>query len=330
MKFYFLIIAMLFSISAFAEKVIIANCSEGGGCTFELSDFESDLFDTDFGRKIQSDDIIVLGKKKNGEEIHYLDKKSRAAIDKEWGGDGYTQLGLFNPAIQPLNGLWKVDYGTSTGNDCYGIGNIGAAFRRQLSPGTAGSGNIRFSFPFSPSRLFPSSDMRWVKTGYNTYKGLLDFGQGSKSPMKMYYNVTIVSNRKIETAYTVEIKVPTKPKCVAKIPVTFTLVKADEPEDPFGNDEPDEDDLLPVNPREDDLLPVEPGKNPKPNIPRIETDVERIDDEDELLPVNPKKDDLLPVEPGKKPKTNVPRLEDKANVPRIEDKPKPNVPRLNN
>lgn len=317
MKIYFLLIAMLMTVAAFADKVIIANCSEGGGCTFELSEFESELFDNDFGRAIQPDDIVVLGKKKNGEVITYLDKKSRAAIDKEWGGDGHTQLALFNPAIQPLNGLWKVSYGTSTGNDCYGIGNIGAAFRRQIAPGTAGSGNIQFQFPFSPAKLFPSSDMRWVKTGYNTYRGLLDLGQGAKSPMKMYYNVTIVSNKKIETAYTVEIKVPTKPKCVAKIPVTFTLVKADEPEDPFGNDEPNEDDLLPVDPRKDDLLPIEPGKKPKPNVPRIGPDIERIGDEDDLLPVNPKKDDLLPVEPGKKNRANVPGIEDGPNVPRI-------------
>lgn len=328
MKIYIVMITMLISVSAFAEKVIIANCSEGGGCTFELSDFESELFDSDFGRPIQSDDIIVLGRKKNGKEVLYLDKKSRAAIDKQWGGDGYTQLGLFNPAIQPLNGLWKADYGTSTGNDCYGIDNVGTFIRKHRSAGSAGSGNIKFQFPFSPSQLFPSSDMRWVKTGYNTYKGILDLGSSKLSGIKMYYNITIVSNRKIETYYTVEIKVPTKETCIGKIPVTFTLVNADEPEDPFGNNEPNEDDLLPVNPNEDDLLPVEPGKNSKPNVPRIETDVERIEDEGDLLPVNPKKDNLLPVEPGKKPKTTVRRIEDKTNIPRIEDKPKSNIPRI--
>lgn len=290
MRIYFLIIAMLISVSALAEKVIIANCSEGSGCSFELSDFENDLLENDFGRKMESDDIVVLGKKKNGAIITYLDKKSRAAIDKEWGGDGYTQLSLFNPHIQPLNGLWDVAYGTSTGNDCYGIGNIGAAFRKQIAPGTAGNGNIKFEFPFSPFKLFPSADMRWVKTGYNTYKGLLDLGSNNIGGMKMYYNVTIVSNKKIETAYHVEIKVPTKPLCKAQIPVTFSLIKAEEPEDMFEGDKSDKDDLLPVHPKgnKDDLLEVKP------------------------------KDDLLPVEPGKQPKPKVDRL-DQPKVDRIED-----------
>lgn len=301
MKPYFLIIAMFISVSAFAEKVIIANCSEGGGCTFELSDFEADLFDKDFGREIQPDDIIVLGKKSNGEVITYLDKKTREDIDREWGGDGYTQIGLFNPYLQPIDGVWSASYGASSGNDCYGIGNIGSFIQSKITPGTTGNGTINFQYPFNPAQLFPSNEMRWVKTGYNTYKGLLDFNNSKSAGMKMYYNVTIVNRKKIETFYTIEIKVPTKELCVGKVPVTFTLVTAKQAEDPFGNDNAD-DDLLPVNPN-DDLLPVEPGNHPKPEVPRLEDN----------------------------PKPNVPRLEDnpKPNVPRLKDKPKPKVSRLN-
>lgn len=314
MKIYFLMIAMLISASAFAEKVIIANCSEGGGCTFELSDFEADLFDKDFGRDIQSDDIIVLGKKNTGEVITYLDKKSREDIDREWGGDGYTQIGLFNPYLQPIDGVWSASYGASSGNDCYGIGNIGSFIRNKITPGTAGNGTISFQYPFNPAQLFPSNEMRWIKTGYNTYKGLLDFNNSKSAGMKMYYNITIVNRKKIETFYTIEIKVPTKELCVGKVPVTFTLVTAKQSGDPFGNDEPADDDLLPVKPkgneddllpvnRNDDLLPVKPGKNPKPDVPRLEDN----------------------------PKPNVPRLEDKpkSNVPRLEDNPKPKVPHIN-
>lgn len=314
MKIYFLMIAMLISAFAFAEKVIIANCSEGGGCTFELSDFEADLFDKDFGRDIQSDDIIVLGKKNNGEVITYLDKKSREGIDREWGGDGYTQIGLFNPYLQPIDGVWSASYGASSGNDCYGIGNIGSFIRSKITPGTAGNGTVNFQYPFNPAQLFPSNEMRWVKTGYNTYKGILDFNNSTSAGMKMYYTVTIVSRKKIETFYTIEIKVPTKETCIGKVPVTFTLVKEKTSEDPFGKDEPADDDLLPVNPKgneddlldvkpKDDLLPVEPGNNPKPDVPRLEDH----------------------------PKPNVPRIEDnpKPNVPRLEDKPKPKVPRIN-
>lgn len=325
MKLYFLMIVMLISVSAFAEKVIIANCSEGGGCTFELSDFESDLFNNDFGRDIQPGDIIVLGKKNNGEVITYLDKKSREDIDREWGGDGYTQIGLFNPYLQPIDGVWSASYGTSSGSDCYGIGNIGSFIRKKIIPGTAGNGTINFQSPFNPAQLFPSNEMRWVKTGYNTYKGILDFNNSTSVGMKMYYTVTIVSRKKIETFYTIEIKVPTKEICIGKVPVTFTLVKEKTSEDPFGKDEPADDDLLPVNPKGnddllpvnpkgDDLLPVEPGNNTRPNVPRLE---------DNPKPDVPKLED--------NPQPKVPRLEDnpKPNVPRLEDKPKPEVPRIN-
>lgn len=303
MKHLISLIFLLASLNAYADKAIIANCSEGKGCTFELSDFDNDLVSPGFDRPVEPGDIIVYGKKKNGKEVLYLDKKSRSAIDKEWGGDGFTQLGLFNPQIQPTDGLWKITYGTSTGSDCYGIGNIGAFYRGKITPGMSTNGEIQFKKPFSPTQLFPSNDMRWRKTGYASYKGTLDFGNGASSPMKMFYNIKIVSPTRIETYYTVEIKAPTKPKCEAQIPVTFTLVKAKESKDPFDEESAD-DDLLPVNPKgnKDDLMPVNPkGKK------------------DDLMPVNPKgnKDDLMPVEPGKGNKPKVERIQ--PDVKRIED-----------
>ncbi|MBL7707291.1 MAG: hypothetical protein JNM21_17225 [Taibaiella sp.] len=298
MKLHFLIAAMLITVPAFAGKALIANCSEGGGCTFELSDFESDLFENDFGRSVAPDDIIVLGKKKNGDVISYLDKSSREEIDRDWGGDGYTQIGLFNPYLQPISGTWQVAYGASVGNDCYGIGNVGAFIRKIITPGKTGSAAMEFPYPFNPAQLFPSHEMRWVKTGYNTYKGLLDFNSSKSAGMRMYYNITIVSRKKIESHYTIEIKVPTKETCRGKVPVTFTLLK--EAEAPWQSEAAEEDDLLPVNPKGND----------------------------DLLPVNPKKDDLLPIKPGQNNKPDVPRIEDKPNVPRLEDRPKPNIPLL--
>lgn len=325
MKMFILIIAMFISVSAFAEKVLVANCTEGQGCTFELSDVDTELMG-EGDPKVGQGETLVFGKTKDGKNVQYVIKKSREAIDKDWGGDGFTQIGLFNPHIQPVDGQWNVAYGTSTGNNCYGIGNIGAYIRKYRGAGSAGNGDITFQYPFNPSQLFPSSDMRWVKTGYNTYKGLLDLGSNKISGIKLHYKVTIVSPKKIETFYTVEIKVPTKETCKGIVPVTFTLAKAKETEDPFGNEETVEDDLLPVNPKgekedllpvkpKEDLLPVEPGEKNKPNVPRIEDkpNVPRIEDED-LLPVKSKKGELLPVEPGKKPKTKV----DKVDQPKVE------------
>ncbi len=294
MRALFLFITGMFvSVSVYADKVLIANCAEGGGCTFELSDIESDFLDGDFERKIQPDDILVLGKKKNGEVITYLDKKPREAIDQEWGGDGYTKIGLFNPYLQPTDGTWRASYGSATGNDCYGIGNIGSFIRKRLNPGAAGTGDLYFQYPFNPSQLFPSNEMRWVKTGYHTYRGMLDFSSLHSAGMKMHCQLTIVDRTRIETVYSIEVQVPTKEKCVAKIPLTFTLLKAHLVEDPFENEDPVPDDLLPVHPKNqaDDLMEVKP------------------------------KDDLLPVEPRKKRKPTIPRLEDQPNVPRLDETP---------
>ncbi|TJZ61486.1 hypothetical protein FAZ15_09860 [Sphingobacterium olei] len=288
MKIIFLIIALFFSVSASAEKVLVANCTEGRGCSFELSDVDVELHNLG-DLKVGFDQTLVFGKTKDGKDVQYVIKKPREAIDKDWGGDGFTQIGLFNPHIQPADGQWNAAYGNSTGNDCYGIGNLGAFMKKQQGAGSAGNGDVTFRYPFNPSQLFPSSEMRWIKTGYNTYKGLLDLGSNKISGMKLHYNITIVSSKKIETFYTVEIKIPTKETCKGTIPVTFILIKEKETEVPFSDEEKVEDDLLPVIPK---------GK------------------EDDLLPVKTKKDDLLPVEPGKKPKTKVDRL-DHPKVERI-------------
>ena len=300
MRSLLLIFALFLSLPAWAELAIVANCSEGKGCTFELSDFERGVFDPEFDRPVEPDDIIVFGHKKNGGFVKYLTKKSRGAIDRDWGGDGFTQLALFNPQIQPRDGLWRATYGTATGTDCYGIGNIGATFRRMIAPGKAGEGDIQFQSPFNPRQLFPTNEMKWKKTGYNTYKGAMGF---NNKTMKMFYQIHIVSNEKIETLYTTEINVPTKEPCVGKIPVTFTLIKSKERNDDFPHDNDVDDDLLPIHPKgnkEDDLLPVKPKGS-----------------EDELLEVKPK-DGLLPVKPGQKPKTEVERL-DRTKVERIKD-----------
>ena len=300
MKTILLALFCLATTSVLADKVMVANCKEGNGCRFELTEFESALFEKDLGREIEPDDIVVSGKKKNGEIIQYLDKKTRSQIDREWGGDGFTQIGLFNPYIQPLDGIWKVVYGISTGNTCYGIGDIGAFVRGKIQPGTQGNGEIKFNKPFHPSKLFPSSQMRWVKTGYATYRGILDFGHGMSSPMKMLYDVTIINEKKIESFYTIEAKIPTKDACIAKIPVSFTLVqeKKSDDKDPFEN-------IPELSAEDDDLLPVNPtGKG-------------RADD---LLEVK-SKDGLLPLDSkNKKPQTH---------VPRVDEQPKTNVPRVN-
>lgn len=287
---------LFFSIAVYAEKVLVANCSEGQGCTFTLSDVDVDLAGgagDDVYNDIKSNSILVFGKRKDGTEVKYVENsKTRSTIDRDWGGDGYTMIHAFNPIIQPLGGIWKANYGSATGNDCYGIGNMGAFIQRTIQPGLAGTGEIVFAAPFSPAQLFPVGEhMKWRQVSYNNYVGVMDFGSSAAAGMKLYYKIKVVDQKRIETVYDIEVKIPVKGTCKGTVPVTFTLVKANDQDDPLGNEE-----LV-----ADDLLPVHTADNP-----------------DDLMPVNPKKDDLLPVQPGKKPKTNVEQV-GRPKVERIED-----------
>lgn len=317
---------------------MLATCTEGNGCTFQISEADASDYDiadgnnTDYYQNLP-ENTLVVNAKINGKWEQYVETKmTRSQLDKFFGGDGFTMIYPFNPNFQPLDGEWKIQFGTVNGDVCYG--QESNLFKKMLE-GKMQSGTINFSKPFYARFLMNSPDVKWRKLQPNKYRGVLDFGFGN-GPMKLVFDVELINPKEIKGMFTVTIKVPTKDDCVSKIPLTFICMKPNEWKDPWEDfEEPQpEDDLLPVNPKgkeddllpvnpKDDLLPVEPGKKPKPNVPRLEDpkpNIPRLEDDD-LLPVKPKKDDLLPVEPGKKSKTN---------VPGIEEKPKTNVPRLEN
>lgn len=298
MKILFLLtIALLTSSLLRAQKVLIANCEEGGGCTFQLSNVSAEdlgiiVDDKDIYHNTKNGDMVVFGKKQDGTEIVYRESgKSRSQLDREWGGDGYTMIYPFNPALQPMDGKWQATYGNVTGTSCYV--DIVSIFKRSLS-GNAGKGNITFQKPFTPAQLFPSADMKWRQVSFSKYIGIINFGAGASSPMSMQYTIHIVNERKIESVYDVTIRIPTKGNCKSRIPVTFTLTQAqeDEAESEYEPSIPTDDllevkpkdkkeDLLPIEPKsknKDDLLPIEPGKKAKPKVERIGTQVERLED----------------------------------------------------
>ncbi len=322
MKTLFLLPILLLSLTARADKVLVASCSEGKGCTFSLSDVETDMAQSFGGEyeNLKPESVLVFGQKKDGSEITYVENhKTRTQIDRQWGGDGYTQIYLFDPFIQPADGAWEVQYGAPSGNECYGIGNVGAYIGKFIQRGTAGTGAINFRKPFSPAQLFPSAQMKWRQTGYSRYAGVIDFGSNELAGFKLYYTIHVVSRKKIETVYTMTMKIPTKGQCQGVIPVTFTLSK----ETNEGHDFTDDDDLLPVsskrksadhrksgtetdrlNEADDDLLPVK-SKEQKDNL----LPVKSRGNGDDLKEVR-SRDELLPVKPGQKPKPKVDRLND--------------------
>ncbi len=318
MKTIFFPLLFLLYFSARADKVLVASCSEGKGCTFSLSDVETDMAQSFGGEyeNLKPGSVLVFGQKKDGTEFTYVeDHKTRSQIDRQWGGDGYTQIYLFDPFIQPADGTWKAEYGNPTGNECYGIGNVGSYMSKFIRRGLEGSGNITFRQPFSPAQLFPSTQMKWHQTGYGRYAGVIDFGSNELAGFKLHYTIHVISRKKIETVYTMTMKIPTKGQCTGVIPVTFTLAKGLE----HDGDIPEDDDLLPVkrgkkdkpdhrierlNDADDDLLPVKPKKQGDDLLP-----VKSRAKENDLMEVK-SKDDLLPVKSGQKPKTKIDRLND--------------------
>ncbi len=229
-----------------AQKVTVATCSAGKGCHFTLSEVSAEEADIVLGGETRSrhnqNDVLVFGKTSEGKEIRYWETgKTRSQIDKDWGGDGYTMLQPFDPDVQPFDGTWQAVYGTVSGSACY----VDIKSILQRASGIAGKGIIRFRRPFLPAQLFPSADMKWQKTGHSRYRGVLHFGQGNSSPMKLICNLHLVNAHRIETVYDITIKIPTKGTCTGRIPVTYTCIRPRQGQhnkqneiDPFANAAP--------------------------------------------------------------------------------------------
>lgn len=295
MKFRLFIFLLIISNIAFANKLMLATCEMGKGCTFQLSEADAsdyDILDGNNENYYQNlpENAIVVDAKINGNWENYVETgMTRSQLDKFYGGDGFTMIYPFNPNFQPSDGQWKIQIGTIVGDICYG--QTSNLFKSMLQ-GKSQSGNVTFPKPFHGRFLMNSSDVKWVRIRPNIYRGY--FGNPY---MNLVFVAELKNEKLIEGVITVSIRVPTKEDCINKIPISYICVKANEWEDPVDWDAIENENPNP----DDDLLPV------------------KSKEEDDLLPVKPKEDDLLPVKPKEK-QSNVPRIEGpKPNVPRIED-----------
>lgn len=274
------------------DNVLEATCVAGTGCTFKLTSVTGEEMDIVLGLKnvyssIGNNDILVHAKTKGGWKTYIERKRTRSELDRLYGGDGYTMIYLFDPNIQPKDGHWKGNMGTPQVSPCIVdvgkyISNI-RAFQNQ--------GSIRFPKPFRPEFLLNNPAMRWLTVSPNQFKGIMDFGGGASSPMKLVYDAKIVDDKYIEGVIVATISIPSQSPCRVTVPVHYRLIAENPDDDRDIEPDPFEiDDLLEVKPSgkkpEDDLLEVKPsGKKP----------------EDDLLEVKPKgkkpEDDLLEVKP---------------------------------
>jgi hypothetical protein len=255
MKPLFLLFLFILSTESYAKKLMLATCTEGNGCTFQIS--EADATDYDIADGNNSgyyenlhENAIVVDVKINGKWEQYVETQmTRSELDKFYGGDGFTMIYPFNPNFQPINGEWQVKIGTVTGDICYG--QESNMFKSMLQ-GFSQSGNIKFPDPFHARFLMNNPSVKWKQIRPDLYKA--NFGN---QYMGLKFDVQMISEKKIEGLFTVTIKVPTKEPCVNKIPITYTCIKASEWKDPWEDLENEKPDV----PRLDD---------PKPNVPRLE------------------------------------------------------------
>lgn len=306
-----LLMAMVTGLQA-QQKPLIASCETGQGCVFQLSDAtyeEVDIVLDGNGKyaNMSKDDMIVFLDSKTGWDSYIESKMSRSELDRFYGGDGYTMIYVFNPKLQPLDGQWKVQLGSASGNDCFV--DINSIMNKGLAGLTEG-GTVDFPEPFDAKFLMDNPNVKWGMIKPDQYRGLLDFSAGASSPMKLIFDVTITNEKRIDGTFTVKISVPTKEPCVSQIPITYICVKANPSQrnrykgiDPFEEKKKFTIDRLPDDrPKAKvDRLP----DDPKPHVDRLPDD-----------PPKPKVDRL----PDDKPKGKVDLLPD--------DPPKPKVERL--
>ena len=343
LKLTFILILSFGNLKA-QNKPIIAVCDPGKGCTFQISKLNSKEVDGTLGNtgkySNMSNDAIVVFAYKDGKWIDYVENKlSRSALDRLYGGDGYTMIYPFNPYIQPYDGQWRVDIGKTSGTPCFV--DINSMISKSLN-GRSERGLVTFPHPFNVEFLMDNPNIKWRMINPSKYQAVLDFSGGPSTPMKLVYDIEIENEKKIKGLFTFTIKVPTKDPCISKIPITYTCVKPNpgleekrNQIDPFAEKKkfdierlPDDKkanvERLPDDKPKDDLLPDKSERKDKP-APKNGPKVERLPDDkpkDDLLPIKSKpKDDLLPI----KSKPKVDRLPDdnKAKVDRLpDDKPK--------
>jgi hypothetical protein len=322
MKRYLLIyLLLLCSIVQAQKKILTASCEMGQGCTFTLSNISVEEMEFTMGvepgtyTNLPPNAMLVFYKDGRGWKNYIETKRTRGQLDKFFGGDGYTQIYLFDPRIQPLDGEWQAKVGTITASECM----VDIKKYMSFAQGHISGGTLTFTKPFSPRFLMDSPEVKWIQLEPNKFKGIFNFGQAN-SPMQMTYLATVVNEKEIQGVVDFVIKIPSKETCTAKIPIVFTFKKPFPEEDhkdrPGTKVDPLIDDPFtkvdPLTDTDDELLDINtnPSNPDKPN-----NKIDRIDDSPTKIdPLNDADDDLLDInnptnKPDKKTTTQINRID---------------------
>lgn len=172
------------SVTAHAAQTLLATCT-GEGADFLLTEVSEADAAIVYDLPAPPGDNAVLVVNKDGSDAHWS-TDSRKAIDKECGGEGKDEIGLFQP-IQPRDGTWSIKITDKQLHGCSGL--IARAVNKGMSDAMGGEGTHPLSFdkPFHPRPLLDKADreIHWVQTGLNRWRAVMAQSHNDSDAMKI-------------------------------------------------------------------------------------------------------------------------------------------------
>lgn len=215
-------VLMLFSFIANAQ-VLIAYCKIEGGCKFYQTQYS--YKDVDgllgyLGTFEQDKGIMTFFRNKQGQDIHYPDKKrSPKELHAYFGGKGEPSIAKggvalpFADNVQPSDGNWTVATARPVLKNC--PQQLGEQTDKLVS---LKSGNKVFSKPFTPTDLLPKGTA-WLNTSPGAYKATLV--PESAPTFKNLYTFQVKSAELITGTLTTNVAIPNQPTCEVNIDFTY-------------------------------------------------------------------------------------------------------------
>lgn len=204
-------------------QVTIAYCKIDGGCKFYQTLYTYKDVDGMLGYMgvfEQDKGIMTFFKNKQGQDIHYPDKKrSPRELHEYFGGKGEPTIAKggiilpFDKTIQPKDGNWTAQTDKPILKYC----------PNQLSTQTDNiasikSGNKVFSKPFKPTDLLPNT--KWLTLAENNYR--VAILNDTQTAFKTFYTVNVLSPVQITGVADIYVTIPNQKTCEIKINFTYT------------------------------------------------------------------------------------------------------------
>lgn len=204
-------------------QVTIAYCKIDGGCKFYQTQYSYKDVDNMLGYMgvfERDKGIMTFFKNKQGQDIHYPDKKRNPReLHEYFGGKGEPNIAKggiilpFDKTIQPKDGNWIAQTDKPILKNC--PSQLGTQTDNIAS---IKSGNKVFSKPFKPTDLLPNT--KWLTLAENNYR--VAILNDTQTAFKTFYTVNVLSPVQITGIADIYVTIPNQKTCEIKINFTYT------------------------------------------------------------------------------------------------------------